>query len=72
MKLVKILNRLILNKLVKKFIMIIMIIMILQVTLDYTSINQFNDNTESISSSEIKKIQSLFQALKSIIIHASF
>ena len=46
--------------------------MILQVTLDYTSINQFNDNTESISSSEIKKIQSLFQVLKSIRIHARF
>jgi hypothetical protein len=69
MKLLKILNRLILNKLVKK---LIMIIMILQVTLDYTSINQFNDNTESISSSEIKKIQSLFQVLKSIIIQARF
>ena len=67
MKLVKILNRLILNKLVKK---LIMIIMILQVSLDYTPINQFNDNTESISGSEIKKIQRFFRVLKSMIIQA--
>jgi len=61
MKLVKILNRLTLNKLLKKLIMI-MIIMILKVTLNYTSINQFNNNTEYISSSESKKYWAYFKS----------